>query len=267
MKIYSSNTELSQFLYFLSQRKQEYANRSFLHVKINKNYRQLKIAEVVQSITQYFQNKDAAMITFDLENDLIVTTPNNDNLAMPLFEKAIYETFSRESVFLSDGSFNEQGIRTFSKIVLPHIPFKDWPSFIELQRASRMANCIMVMDDDPMVLRQMEQALVGFGTVVTVQDTDQFFDLYKKHAPDILFLDIHMPSAKGTNLLEELVTTIDPHAHVIMISSDTMKNTVLETKAKGTKGFIVKPLTRENVYAHILRAPTFLPKQAIKSTF
>jgi DNA-binding NarL/FixJ family response regulator len=85
--------------------------------------------------------------------------------------------------------------------------------------------------------------------------------MYRKHAPDIVFMDIHMPNMRGTNLLETLLGTLDPHAYVVMISSDTMTQTILESKAKGTRGFIMKPLTRDNLYAHVMRSPSFMPKK------
>lgn len=263
MQIYSADNGIPDFLQFLSTKKKDYREWGFLNVKILSGGSQFKIDELSQSISHYFQNKEAAQLIFENDNELLLTTPNKDNLALPLFEKSIYEVFSRENVRVTDGVLHEQGLQHFFKIMWPRIKDEDNASYIGLKRASKLVNCIMVVDDDPMVLRQMEHALSGFGIVVTVSTPGEFFELYKKHAPNIVFMDIHMPGARGTNMLEELLRDHDPHAHVVMISSDTMTETVLESKAKGTKGFIMKPLTRENLYAHIMRVPTYMPKPAV----
>lgn len=261
MQIYSSRGGIPDFLHFLSTKKKDYREWSFLNVKVSDV--PFKLDELSQSIGHYFQNKDAAQILFEDDNELLLVTPNKDKLALPLFEKSIYEFFPRENVRVTDGVLHEQGLQQFFKIMWPHIGDDDHAAYIGLKRASKLVNCIMVLDDDPMVLRQMEHALSGFGIVVSVSAPSEFFELYQKHAPNIVFMDIHMPGARGTNVLEELLQTYDPFAHVVMISSDTLTETVLESKTKGTKGFIMKPLTRDNLYAHIMRAPSYMPKASI----
>jgi two-component system chemotaxis response regulator CheY len=252
---------MPDFLYFLSTKKKEFRNWYFLGVRISKDSKDLKIAEIGQSVMQYFQGKDAAQLFFEGDSEMVVVTPNVDNLALSMLENSLYEVFSREHVHITYGPLYEHGLQNFCRLLQSKILSDDCASQISLNRASRLVNCMMVMDDDPMILRQMEQALSGFGTVISVRDPEEFLDMYRKHAPDIVFMDIHMPNMRGTNLLETLLGTLDPHAYVVMISSDTMTQTILESKAKGTRGFIMKPLTRDNLYAHVMRSPSFMPKK------
>jgi FixJ family two-component response regulator len=73
-----------------------------------------------------------------------------------------------------------------------------------------------------------------------------------------LFLDIHLRTAKGNELLRDLIKNVDPFAYVVMISSDTEQKMVLDIKDGGAKGFVVKPFTRQGIIQHLFRAPTFI---------
>lgn len=101
-----------------------------------------------------------------------------------------------------------------------------------------------------------------FGNVITLDSATNFDENYTTHAPDILFLDIHLGSAEGNKILKHLTQSIDPFSHVVMISSDTKEDMILDVKDGGAKGFVVKPINRNSLYQHIIKAPTTIVKTA-----
>ena len=156
--------------------------------------------------------------------------------------------------------FDGDGLEQFSKILEPHIGEDNLPLRIAFKRMSRAGNCLLILDDDPMVLKQLEKVLMSFGNVVTMQNAGEFAEGYEQYAPNILFLDVHLGSAKGNEILKELKQNIDPHAHAVMISSDTQKDLILDIKEGGANGFVVKPFDRNKLYKEVMKAPTIITK-------
>jgi two-component system, OmpR family, KDP operon response regulator KdpE len=67
--------------------------------------------------------------------------------------------------------------------------------------------CILVVDDNPQVLRfvEIDLKLRGF-TVITTTFGKKALDLVKSVKPDIMLLDIVMPGTDGFTVLKELRT-------------------------------------------------------------
>mgnify|MGYP003956814621 FL=1 len=65
----------------------------------------------------------------------------------------------------------------------------------------------MVVDDDPVVLAQAESRLASLGYQVITREGKSYFDISDdilKYKPDVLLLDIRMPSMAGDRLTELL---------------------------------------------------------------
>ncbi len=108
---------------------------------------------------------------------------------------------------------------------------------------------VMLIDDSPMILFELNTILSGLDVniVAEAEDGDKALDLFKKHLPDIVTLDIVMPGEKcGVTLLKQLLQ-IKPDAKVLMISALGNDITVLECLKNGAVGFVEKPFVREAV--------------------
>lgn len=122
-------------------------------------------------------------------------------------------------------------------------------------RATRRENIIIIADDD-MYMRLLTKKGVGPNfTVVEVADGGEVLEMYKKVAPDILFLDIHMPNMEGTNVLQQ-VLAIDPKAFVVMLSADSSRENVANTANQGAKGFLTKPFSKDKLTEYLTKCPT-----------
>lgn len=260
MKVIDSNVALIDFLHFVSTQKTHLNNWQFFHVIIQDPEKKLQIDEVEQFLDFHIQNDDAWLLKVYDTQELLLFTKKNDSLALSKFEKAAYENFEGDVLRVQFRGFEGDGLEKFSNIIAPLIGQDDITNQVVFKRMRRLGNCILVLDDDPMIIKQMEKIISGYGNIITLEEVDEFFDNYKQYAPDLLFLDIHLKSARGNEILKELKTTIDPYAHVVMISSDTKKEIIIDIKDGGANGFVVKPLSREKLFQQIMKAPTITKK-------
>ena len=122
-------------------------------------------------------------------------------------------------------------------------------SMTRKKKAREKINILLVEDDilirslvTNTLIKNFETLPVGFG--------HQALSKYILFAPDIVFLDIHLPDINGLDLLKKILE-IDPDAYVVMLSSDQGPANIAKAMENGAKGFIGKPFTREKLFSHI----------------
>lgn len=123
------------------------------------------------------------------------------------------------------------------------------------RRALRRKNVVEVADDDMYMRMLVKKGLGPRCEVVEIADGMQILDTYQAKAPDILFLDIHMPNMNGTNVLQQILA-IDPKAFVVMLSADSSRDNVEYAAHNGAKGFLTKPFTKEKLEEYLTKCPT-----------
>lgn len=85
------------------------------------------------------------------------------------------------------------------------------------------------------ILKKANHEVVGEG-----EDGNQAINLYRQLKPDLVTLDITMPSMGGLEALKEIKKE-DPSAKVIMCSAMGQQRMVVGAIEAGAKDFIVKP--------------------------
>jgi DNA-binding NtrC family response regulator len=113
----------------------------------------------------------------------------------------------------------------------------------------------MIADDDMYVRKLVKKGMESHVQVHEVVDGNEVLAAYREYVPDVVFLDIHMPSKDGTEVLKELLIA-DPQAYVIMLSADSSLSNVEWSMRQGAKGFLTKPFTRGKLLEYISRCPT-----------
>lgn len=129
------------------------------------------------------------------------------------------------------------------------------PSLADI-RSTRRENVVLIADDDMYMRMLVKKGVSSQATIHEVGDGKEVVDAYNKYAPDILFLDIHMPNVEGTSALHTILT-IDPKAYVLMLSADSSRENVELTTKSGAKGFLTKPFTKDKLMEYIKKCPTF----------
>ncbi len=113
-----------------------------------------------------------------------------------------------------------------------------------------MAEKILVLDDEPLILNTIQRALGKKGYDVRITgDIVEFMNVLRSDKPDLLIMDVNLGSIQSTSLLHE-IERISPSSRILIISG-AMQD--LENRHFLEKPFMIEEL-RNKVRA-ILDAP------------
>ncbi|MFO0618129.1 MAG: response regulator [Polyangiaceae bacterium] len=104
---------------------------------------------------------------------------------------------------------------------------------------------ILIIDDDPSVLRMFSSALAPLATVSTATTGKEGLELLEKQRFDALILDLHMPNVDGHAILDTLGSpkALNHHTPVYVATADD--STEARVKAMRRRGvfFLTKPVS------------------------
>ena len=133
------------------------------------------------------------------------------------------------------------------------------------RRAARAENVVLVIDDDFFYRSLLRKECEAVATVHQSEDGKDAVKIYTEINPDIVFLDIHLPSTPGLAILEQL-TNADFDAFVIMLSADTSRHNVLQAVKKGAAGIMKKPPESGKLLRIFRTCPTFRKPEEPRDT-
>ena len=112
---------------------------------------------------------------------------------------------------------------------------------------------ILVVDDDPQMLRYVRDALTGAGyAAVVTGDPEQVPGLVRTHKPGLVLLDLLLPGIDGIELLEQYPEVGD--RPVIFISAYGRDETIVKALDAGAADYIVKPFSPSELTARVRAA-------------
>lgn len=103
---------------------------------------------------------------------------------------------------------------------------------------------ILIADDDAAFLRALSVRLEAEGyTVVEAQDTVQAVSAARRHAPDLLILDVNMPAGDGFTA-QELIQAIEElhDVPVIYLTGERSTRASYGSAEMGARALLYKPL-------------------------
>jgi two-component system, cell cycle response regulator len=110
-----------------------------------------------------------------------------------------------------------------------------------------MSKKVLTIDDSKTVRIIIAKHLTPFGVqILEAENGEQGVARAREGNPDLILLDYNMPVMDGYHTLTELKS--DPalkNIPVMMLTTETVKDTVLKLIKLGLKDFIAKPFTRE----------------------
>lgn len=125
--------------------------------------------------------------------------------------------------------FSEDQLRTLQKALL--------------DKKSREAPEFLIVEDQDFSRRLLSGIFVSQYVCHVAKDARQAIELYAKHAPDLVFLDIELPDMDG-HLLAALFKKHDPESYIVMVTGNNHVKDLEAAKANKVQGFIVKPYNR-----------------------
>ncbi|WP_129409124.1 response regulator [Marinitoga lauensis] len=112
---------------------------------------------------------------------------------------------------------------------------------------------ILIADDAPFIRNQLKLILEPLNfDIYEASDGREAVEIYKKHRPDLVTMDISMPIMDGIKALTEILK-FDPSAKIIMVTALGHKMRVLEAVEKGASYYIVKPFDSDKVIKSIIK--------------
>ena len=109
-----------------------------------------------------------------------------------------------------------------------------------------MTKKILVIDDEPELLKAMRIRLVSWGyDVLTATNGEEAIQLVKKEVPDAIILDIMMPEMDGIKTLKR-IRRFNKKVSVFMLTAYGDEERFEKTRKLGISGFIHKGTEFEN---------------------
>jgi DNA-binding response OmpR family regulator len=100
---------------------------------------------------------------------------------------------------------------------------------------------ILIIDDDELQLKLQSSILLNEGyTVYTTADGPQGITLFKTYRPDLVLLDLGLPSMSGIEVLKEL-KMIDSRPRVIVVTGYPSVGSTVVAMRTGAWDYIQKP--------------------------
>jgi len=119
----------------------------------------------------------------------------------------------------------------------------------------------MVLEDDPETNDLMSKTLDNFfSDVQSALDGETALELYEKHQPDIIFVDIILPGKSGLDIAKE-IREINPKQMIVVVSASDDMGNISEAVKIGVNNFIRKPINTDKMIDVLKDIVTDIKKQ------
>ena len=106
-----------------------------------------------------------------------------------------------------------------------------------------LRSSILIVDDDPFVVRMLRDALEGWGyEVFSAHNGQEGLHVLSGHIVDGILLDVHMPVMDGSTMLDE-IRWLGYQIPVVVMSGDVNGPDLRRLVLEGAQGFMVKPFS------------------------
>jgi len=113
---------------------------------------------------------------------------------------------------------------------------------------------ILVVDDSKFMRLTLKNMLekAGHQVIGEAENDTEALSQFKLLKPDLVTMDIIMPIDSGIIAVKRIIE-LDPSAKIIMVSAMGQEKIVEDAKQAGAKGFVVKPVKKEELLDAIKR--------------
>ena len=112
---------------------------------------------------------------------------------------------------------------------------------------------ILVLDDEPVILKLLNQHLRSCNfEAITTSSWTEAIDLITHDPPDLILLDLHMPTVQGESVLD-FIRGEGLNLPVIIISAHLSEGKIEELKNLGVEDIVPKPFSLQDLVSKVLR--------------
>jgi YesN/AraC family two-component response regulator len=105
----------------------------------------------------------------------------------------------------------------------------------------------LVLEDEPETNELMCKTLQNFfSDVQSAADANEAMELFEKHSPDIIFIDIILPGKSGLEVAKE-IREINPKQIIVIVSASNDMGNISEAVKIGVNNFIRKPIDTDKM--------------------
>lgn len=114
---------------------------------------------------------------------------------------------------------------------------------------------VLVVDDSKSLRSLVIQVLTGQKYMIAGEagTGEEAVAKYKDTNPDVVVLDVNMPGMNGLEALKE-IRAMDENARIVMMTTESTKDIIVEAVRNGAKGYIVKPCPRHKILKAVKKA-------------
>ena len=114
---------------------------------------------------------------------------------------------------------------------------------------------VLIVDDSEVMREMIKDILIdqGYSVVGEAKDGDEALVKYKEHEPNIVTMDVVMPSKHGIDAIKSIIEH-DDKARIVVISGLHQKSLVMDALDAGARDYIIKPFEPDDLAAAIERS-------------
>ena len=115
---------------------------------------------------------------------------------------------------------------------------------------------VMLVDDHSMVRHGLQQLLDGVAdleVVASTSDGGQAANLAREHSPDVVLMDLQMPTVDGVVATRSIVAEV-PDARVVVLTSFSDRERIVAALDAGAVGYLLKDAEPEELVSGIRAA-------------
>ena len=109
---------------------------------------------------------------------------------------------------------------------------------------------ILVVDDHPIVregLVAILESQADFNVVAEAGNGAEALDLYKRHAPNVVMMDLQMPITDGVAGIQG-IRAHDVDAKIVVLTAYDTDERILQAVQAGARGYLLKGAPREDIF-------------------
>jgi DNA-binding response OmpR family regulator len=132
-----------------------------------------------------------------------------------------------------------------------------------IERVESTLTHILAVDDDLKILAILRALLIPWGfRVTTLSDPQKFWEVVPVAKPDLLILDVEMPTIDGLELCQSVRDRVDwSHLPIIFLTARTEPSLIQQVFAIGADDFVNKPIVGPEI---ISRITNLMERQQVK---